>query len=347
MNGQLAVQEQKKGTFLPASTFSQHAAVRPSADHTVQPEPAGTLIQSRFGQDFSQVAVHSESDTTRSEFAPPCPVTPTRCPFGGACHTCPVRVQAKLSLNQPGDDHEQEADRVAAQVMHLPLAKASSDGASHALQRKCIACETGQELRPGCAEEEERAQRMLIPTDMVSALEGGILAEEPVPMKGEPKEPLGEKKAEKKKEPAKKCPTQTVTMGRARCGASYGAIGRYCYSGARGWWFKENVVMGSPNTCDPGTSISQTATPFQTSGNCIEDRIYNINGPPSKVAPCKMVTTQTIFTGPTKGTVEQCEYNNEQIIEVTVTKKDAKGNPTAGKVITSSAGVPTKCSWRV
>jgi len=49
-----------------------------------------------------------------------CPVFPSRCPFGGACHTCPARVQAKLTVNKPGYKHEQEADRVAKQVMRMP-----------------------------------------------------------------------------------------------------------------------------------------------------------------------------------------------------------------------------------
>lgn len=38
------------------------------------------------------------------------------CPFGGACHTCPV-VQTKLKVSNAGDKYEQEADRVAEQVM--------------------------------------------------------------------------------------------------------------------------------------------------------------------------------------------------------------------------------------
>jgi hypothetical protein len=124
MKGSLAVQEKKKGTILPASRFLQHAAVRSIADHTVQPEPVGAVIGSRFGQDFSQVAAHSESGAARSALTPSCPVTPTRCPFGGACHACPVRVQTKLAMNQPRDDwREQEADRVADQVTHAPGAQ--------------------------------------------------------------------------------------------------------------------------------------------------------------------------------------------------------------------------------
>jgi hypothetical protein len=56
-------------------------------------------------------------------FAESCPLalpSPTLCPFGGVCHTCPVRVQAKLTVNNPGDKYEQEADRAAEQVMRMP-----------------------------------------------------------------------------------------------------------------------------------------------------------------------------------------------------------------------------------
>jgi hypothetical protein len=42
------------------------------------------------------------------------------CPFGGACHTCPTQVQAKLAVGQPGDPFEQEADQVAERVMRMP-----------------------------------------------------------------------------------------------------------------------------------------------------------------------------------------------------------------------------------
>jgi ferredoxin len=116
MKGQFAVQEKNKRTVLPASRFLQHAAVRPVADHSVQPGPAGAVTESRFGQDFSQVAVHSEPIAARAATTQHCPLTPTRCPFGGACHTCPVPVQAKLAIARPGDEYEQEADRVADQL---------------------------------------------------------------------------------------------------------------------------------------------------------------------------------------------------------------------------------------
>lgn len=42
------------------------------------------------------------------------------CPTGGACHTCPLRVQPKLIVGQPGDPYEQEADQVAEEVLRMP-----------------------------------------------------------------------------------------------------------------------------------------------------------------------------------------------------------------------------------
>jgi hypothetical protein len=74
------------------------------------------------------LASHSASATdaiignqAAQRFAQTCPLrlpSPAVCPFGGACHACPV--QAKLVVNEPGDEYEEEADRVADQVMRMP-----------------------------------------------------------------------------------------------------------------------------------------------------------------------------------------------------------------------------------
>ncbi len=71
-----------------------------------------------FGHNFGDVQVVSPS------FKQSCPLAlsgPTHCPFGGACHTCPSRVQTKLKIGHPGDKYEQEADRVAEQVMRTTV----------------------------------------------------------------------------------------------------------------------------------------------------------------------------------------------------------------------------------
>ena len=57
-------------------------------------------------------------------------MSPQRCPFGGACHSCPPHIQAKLKIGQPGDKYEQEADRVAEQVMRMPEPQVQRKGCS-------------------------------------------------------------------------------------------------------------------------------------------------------------------------------------------------------------------------
>jgi len=41
------------------------------------------------------------------------------CPCGGGCPKCELSIQPKLKINEPGDKYEQEADRVAEQVMRM------------------------------------------------------------------------------------------------------------------------------------------------------------------------------------------------------------------------------------
>jgi hypothetical protein len=72
----------------------------------------------------------------------PCPdglATPRTCPFGGACHTCPAPIQAKLVVGAPDDKYEKEADRIADEVMRMPDPR---------LQRSCSTCaEDEQKVR--------------------------------------------------------------------------------------------------------------------------------------------------------------------------------------------------------
>lgn len=58
-------------------------------------------------------------------------------------------IQPKLVVNQPGDQYEQEADRVAEQVMRMPdPVPHATTSASNVLQRKCAACK-GEEEKEG------------------------------------------------------------------------------------------------------------------------------------------------------------------------------------------------------
>lgn len=95
-------------------------------------------------------------------FAESCPLTlpsASICPFGGVCHTCPARVQTKLTIGQPGDKYEQEADRVAKQVMRMPDLETAeqvpiySQSEEIHLYRACSKCE--EELSGLLNDEEE------------------------------------------------------------------------------------------------------------------------------------------------------------------------------------------------
>lgn len=42
------------------------------------------------------------------------------CPCEGSCPRCLPQIQAKLTIGQPGDKYEQEADRLADEIMRMP-----------------------------------------------------------------------------------------------------------------------------------------------------------------------------------------------------------------------------------
>jgi hypothetical protein len=63
-------------------------------------------------------------------------------------------VQAKLRIGAPNDKFEQEADRVADEVMRMPEPEPAVHGGT--AQRGCPACRGGAELSPQCEEELQR-----------------------------------------------------------------------------------------------------------------------------------------------------------------------------------------------
>ncbi|HEV7475360.1 MAG TPA: hypothetical protein VGN90_15000, partial [Pyrinomonadaceae bacterium] len=72
------------------------------------------------------------------------------------------QVQTKLRTSEPGDEHEQEADRAAAQVMTFAPAP------NVLVQRKCADCSPGAKCA-GCADEDERIQRKTKSPSVLSA----------------------------------------------------------------------------------------------------------------------------------------------------------------------------------
>ncbi len=113
----------------------QRAAIRPSPVHDVppivhktlhspgQPLNAGTspFMKPRFGHDFSAVRTYT-----------------------------PTILQTKLSVNEPGDAYEQEADHVANEIIHTSerrheQAAALGAGPQRVVQRACSDCQEDDE----------------------------------------------------------------------------------------------------------------------------------------------------------------------------------------------------------
>src|SRR5690242_2764541 len=61
-------------------------------------------------------------------------------------------IQTKLAVNKPGDEFEQEADRVADQVMRMTAPAPS-------IQRKCSSCEEEEKVQRKCAECDEEENK--------------------------------------------------------------------------------------------------------------------------------------------------------------------------------------------
>lgn len=71
------------------------------------------------------------------------------------------RLQAKLTVGAPGDIYEQEADRVAEQVMRMPDGDITAFSGLHGkkLQKKCAPCAGGGAPCSKCAAEEKLAMK--------------------------------------------------------------------------------------------------------------------------------------------------------------------------------------------
>ena len=88
------------------------------------------------------------------------------CPCDGGCPRCAHAIQPKLKIGQPNDKYEQEADRVAEQVMRMPEPKVQrqieEDEEEEILQTKPIADQitplVQRQIEPEEEEEEETIQ---------------------------------------------------------------------------------------------------------------------------------------------------------------------------------------------
>lgn len=77
-------------------------------------------------------------------------------------------LQAKLAIGRPDDRYEQEADRVAEQVMRMPAPQ---------VQRQCIECEARElDVQRQVADEEDEEDEELIQLQRSSSAEAGVTA---------------------------------------------------------------------------------------------------------------------------------------------------------------------------
>ncbi|HLL70680.1 MAG TPA: DUF4157 domain-containing protein [Pyrinomonadaceae bacterium] len=124
------------------------------------------------------------------------------CACGGGCPRCEAEqeaaAQTKLKISTPGDRYEQEADRVADEIMRMPAHEPhprggllSTNAASGSLlQRKCSSCASGGAVRASSSEEEtEHVQARELPGHVPQA--GANLHAEIEGLRAGGGEPLG------------------------------------------------------------------------------------------------------------------------------------------------------------
>ncbi|MGB7537784.1 MAG: DUF4157 domain-containing protein [Anaerolineales bacterium] len=173
-----------------------NSLLRPAQPERTAAEPAHKLNPQPFG---------NQAARKFSESCPRALPSPGLCPFGGACHACPARVQTKLEISQPDDPYEQEADRVADQAMAMPEPK---------VQRACPSCEEDTLQKKPLAdqitplvqrqeepEEEEPVQAKPAPEAVQRQEEPGEEEEEPVQGKAEEGAVQRREKPEEEEEP--------------------------------------------------------------------------------------------------------------------------------------------------
>lgn len=94
------------------------------------------------------------------------------CPCGGRCPRCKseLAIQTKLRIGEPGDQYEQEADRIADQVMRMPEPQVQrqpeeEEEEEELLQTKPLACQitplVQRQVEPEEEEEEEQEEAFL------------------------------------------------------------------------------------------------------------------------------------------------------------------------------------------
>ncbi|HEX8693836.1 MAG TPA: DUF4157 domain-containing protein [Longimicrobium sp.] len=108
-----------------------HQAASP---HLLLQLALGSLTVQRMPRTHAEELEAGLSGTASPHFGHDCTRPPIHLPAAGA-------IQTKLAINKPGDEYEQEADRVSEQVMHTPMTQQQRPCACG---RGCPECRTEQ-----------------------------------------------------------------------------------------------------------------------------------------------------------------------------------------------------------
>jgi len=92
MKQQVPTQIRKDTTVLPKSDFLRHAAVQAVPE---KKKASTNPLETHFDHDFSQTTIRPSLPVVGQNYGTAaCPLSPRTCPFGGACHKCPVKTSA-------------------------------------------------------------------------------------------------------------------------------------------------------------------------------------------------------------------------------------------------------------
>jgi len=122
---------QTKAAESPTSKLAPQRSIL-TAEHEADPENTTARKSTRgVAWDFSKIPIFSPDRTSRPQASSPLTDLPL----------LPGTIQPKLVVGQANDSLEHEADRVADQVMRMPVVEFSPAPASPQITRKCEKCE--------------------------------------------------------------------------------------------------------------------------------------------------------------------------------------------------------------
>lgn len=138
-----------------------------------------TLATPKNSNESAKQKQHGDSVRSRSvsPLSTGMPLLQRKCACGGGCPRCKkeVGIQTKLKISEPGDKYEQEADRIADEVMRMPeqtiqrqVEPEEKEKEEEMVQRKAIASQITPFIQRQTESEEEEEEN-LIQTKRISS----------------------------------------------------------------------------------------------------------------------------------------------------------------------------------